>query len=73
MGRKPIGKRAMTSAERQRRFLAKLSRNLTDRQVMELADREIERLQAENADLKTRIAELERRGVGPQLMRSHRR
>jgi hypothetical protein len=61
MGRKPIGKVAMSTSERQRRYLDKL------RGAPAPAD-----AGKQVAQLKARIAELERRGegAGPQLTRS---
>jgi hypothetical protein len=70
MGRPPIGKHAMSGAQRQQRYMARLlagKPSVTKPAKADAAkDREIARLTA-------RIAELERRGAGPQLTRSHRR
>jgi hypothetical protein len=70
MGRPPIGKHAMSGAERQRRYLAKLLDGKSSVTKQAQPDSAKER---EIAALKARIAELERRGAGPQLTRSHRR
>jgi hypothetical protein len=71
MGRPPIGKHALSGAERQRRYMAKLLAGkpsvTKSAQPDGIKDREI-------ATLKARIAELERRGgTSHQLTRSHRR
>jgi chromosome segregation ATPase len=57
MGRPPIGKRAMTGAERQQRYVAGLAAKSSGK--ADGRDAEIERLQAENAKLKARIVNLE--------------
>jgi len=83
MGRPPIGKRAMTGAERQQRYIDRLVRDMPAAReaaakafVAEKEKGYIEALKnrdREIAALKARIAELQRRGAGPQLTRSHRR
>jgi ubiquinone biosynthesis protein UbiJ len=53
MGRPPIGKHAMSGAERQRRYLARL---LSDAKPARKPDGELTRLQAEVAGLKQELA-----------------
>jgi hypothetical protein len=53
MGRPPIGKQAMSGAERQRRYLAKL---LEPSAELAAKDREIAALKARIAELKAELA-----------------
>jgi hypothetical protein len=69
MGRPPIGKVAMTGAERVRRFRVKHGTNKPAAKSGSAAD--IAALKQQLAQAHKRIAELERRGEG-QLTRSHR-
>jgi len=67
MGRPPIGKRAMTAAERQQRRRARLrDAPPVTKSVTKQETAEIERLRSRIAELEARIAELEakRRATG---------
>jgi len=53
MGRPPIGKRAMSGAERQRSYLARL---LEPSEALKNRDREIAKLKARIAELEAKLA-----------------
>jgi hypothetical protein len=74
MGRPPIGERAMTPAEKQRRYRERKFGNrppVTKSATAAALAARIRELKQQLAQAHKRIAELERRGEG-QLTRSHR-
>jgi hypothetical protein len=73
MGRPPIGKHALSGAERQRRYMAKLLAGKPSvTKPAKPDEREIAALRAELAQARKKIADLERRGEG-SVTRSHHR